>query len=139
MKLAVIFILMVFLGASRSGFSQIYGDSKIIVTVNDSGDIYSKAKESLVRNGFVVKDLLTRDTLFTYPRVYKGMNMALRALIKGNTVTITGYYSLKKMYDFGYAGESGNRKRIVFYEGALTWRLMTKVAREISPLLAYSE
>src|SRR6476620_9440458 len=116
-------------------FSQIYGDSKIIITVSDSSNIYSRVKESMIRNGFVVKDLLTRDTLFTYPRVYKGMNIALRALVKGNRVTVTGYYSLKKMYDFGYAGESGNRKRIIYYDGALTWRLMEKVSREISPML----
>lgn len=120
-------------------FSQIYGDSKIIITTTDSSNIYSRVKESMVRNGFVVKDLLTRDTLFTYPIVYKGMNMALRALIKGNQIIVTGYYSLKKMYDFGYAGESGNRKRIIYYDGALTWRLMEKVSREISPLLAFSE
>jgi len=120
-------------------FSQIYGDSKIIITVSDSSNIYSRVKESMIRNGFVVKDLLTRDTLFTYPRVYKGMNIALRALVKGNRVTVTGYYSLKKMYDFGYAGESGNRKRIIYYDGALTWRLMEKVSREISPMLAFSQ
>lgn len=120
-------------------FSQIYNDSKIIVTLPDSSNVYAKVKESLVRNGFQVKDLLTRDTLFTYPRVYKGMNVALRALITDNKVTITGYYSLKKMYDFGYAGESGNRKRIIYYPGALTWNLMLKVSREISSSLAFAE
>lgn len=120
-------------------FCQIYGDSKIIISVTDSSNTYAKVKESMVRNGFVVKDLLTRDTIFTYPRVYKGMNVALRALIKGNKVIVTGYYSLKKMYDFGYAGESGNRKRIVYYVGANTWEFMLKVSREVGPSLAFSE
>lgn len=120
-------------------FAQIKGDSKIIVTIPDSANAYARAKESLVRNGFVVKDLLTRDTIFTYPRIYKGMNVALRALINGNQVTLTGFYSLKKMYDFGYAGESGNRKRIIYYPGALTWNIMLKVSREISSNLSFSE
>lgn len=134
MKMLVLLLFLPFIS-----FSQIYNDSKIIVTLPDSSNVYSKVKESLVRNGFQVKDLLTRDTLFTYPRVYKGMNVALRALIADNKVTITGYYSLKKMYDFGYAGESGNRKRIIYYPGALTWNLMLKVSREISSSLAFAE
>lgn len=137
MKFALLlFFITIF---SFKSFSQIYGDSKIIITVPDSGNIYSRVKESFVRNGFMVKDLLTRDTLFTYPRVYKGMNVALRALINGNKITVTGYYSLKKMYDFGYAGVSGNRKKIIYYVGANTWELMLKVSREISPELAFSE
>lgn len=124
---------------SFKSFSQIYGDSKITVTLPDSGNVYAKAKESMVRNGFIVKDLQTRDTIFTYPRVWHGMNIALRGLIEGNKITIIGYYSMKKMYDFGYAGVSGSRKRIIYYAGANTWEFMLKVAREINSDLAFSE
>lgn len=132
----IIFLLLLFPICS---FSQIYGDSKITVTLPDSANVYAMAKESMVRNGFVVKDLQTRDTIFTYPRVWHGMNIALRGLIQGNKITITGYYSLKKMYDFGYAGVSGSRKKIIYYVGANTWELMLKVSREINSDLSFSE
>lgn len=134
MKLLVAVLLFPLLS-----FSQIKGDSKIIVTLPDAAGAYEKIKESLIRNDFVIKDLPTRDTIFTYARVYKGMHVALRALIKGNTATITGYYSLKKMDEFGYTGVSSRRKKIIYYVGAKNWNLMLKVSREISSDLAYSE
>jgi len=119
-------------------FSQIKGDSKIIITVQDSTNIHKLVKNSLVKNDFVVKDL-PGDTITTYVRKYKGMYVALRSVVSGSRVTMTGFYSLSQIGDFGYENPSKDRKRIIYYVGALTWNLMLKVSREINSNLAFAE
>lgn len=134
----IIYLLPVLL-LSITGFSQIKLDSKIIVTVGDSASIYQKVKTSLVKNDFIVKDLPQSDTILTYAKNHKGVFVALRAVIKENQVTMTGYYSLRKLDEFGYTGVSKDRKRIIYTPGSQSWNIMLKVSREISSNLAFSE
>lgn len=119
--------------------SQSYGDSKIIVTVSDSSDVFQKVKTSLVRNNFIVKDLPARDTLATYIREYNNMFTAALAVINGNTVTISGIYNLKKVDDFGYNRPDKYRKRIVYSKGMKTWQLLMKVANGIGGDISYAQ
>lgn len=125
--------------ASITCSAQSYGDSKIVVTVSDSTDLFQKVKTSLVRNNFVVKDLPARDTLATYIREYNNMFTAALAVIEGNTVTISGVYNLKKIDDFGYNRPDKYRKRIVYSKGMKTWQLLMKVSNGIGGEISYSK
>lgn len=136
MKLRLLLITLLIYSCA---FAQIKGDSRITATLADSTSIYEKARISLVRNDFIIKDLPARDTITTYSREYKGMHVALRGVIEGNQITFTGYYSLRQLDMFGYQGASKYRKRIIYYVGALTWNIMLKVARETGPNLSFSE
>jgi len=116
-------------------------DSKIIVTLEDSIDIYKKVKISLVNTDFIVKDNYNYDTLTTYSREFTTMsgNCVAIAVIKGKTVTITGYYSLKKIDWFGYTQSSNNFQQVIYFKGSKSWDLLLKVAEGIGGQIAFSK
>ena len=64
-------------------------DTKIIITLNDSIDIYKKVKIVLVDLDFIVKDNYNIDTLTTYSREFSNIpgKCRLTAIIEGKTVT----------------------------------------------------
>src|SRR5579871_6859237 len=79
--------------------SQNVGDTKIIVSVDDTTGLYEKIKIALVKNDFIVKEDGNKDTLQTYSREFTSLQGFLKATaeIKGNTITIYGFYGLKKV------------------------------------------
>ena len=120
-------------------FSQKVDDTKIMITTDDTSDIYNRVKYSLVNSDFIVKDNGNKDTLTTYAREYSGIYCIARAIIKGNTITLTGAYGLKKMDDWGYTQAPKNYKRIVYYKGSKSWKLLQKVADKINGKITYGK
>ncbi|MBK8788574.1 MAG: hypothetical protein IPN43_19295 [Chitinophagaceae bacterium] len=55
----------------------------------------------------------------------------LTAIIKGNTVTISGIYGLIQIDDFGYTRSAKENKRIIYYNGSKGWELFKTVAKKI--------
>lgn len=116
-------------------------DTKIIVTLNDSIDIYKKVKIALVDLDFIVKDNYNVDTLTTYSREFSNIPGACRltAIIKGNIVTLTGVYGLTKIDDFGYTRSAKENKRIIYYNGSKGWELLKTVAKKIGGQITFSK
>ncbi len=116
-------------------------DTKIIVTLNDSSDIYKKVKIALVDLDFIVKDNYNVDTLTTYSREFSNIpgQCRLTAIIKGNTVTISGIYGLIQIDDFGYTRSAKENKRIIYYKGSKGWELLKTVAERLGGQMTFSK
>jgi len=116
-------------------------DSKIIVTLNDSIDIYKKVKIALVDLDFIVKDNYNADTLTTYSREFSNIPGACRltAIIRGTTVTLTGIYGLTKIDDFGYTRSAKENQRIIYYKGSKGWELLKTVAERLGGQMTFSK
>lgn len=116
-------------------------DTKIIVTLNNSTDIYKKVKIALVDLDFIVKDNYNADTLTTYPREFSNLpgQCRLTAIIKGNTVTLSGIYGLTKIDDFGYTRSAKKYQNIIYYKGSKGWDLLITVAERIGGQLTYGK
>lgn len=116
-------------------------DTKIIVTLNDSIDIYKKVKIVLVDLDFIVKDNYNTDSLTTYSREFSNIpgQCRLTAIIKGNTVTLTGIYGLTKIDDFGYTRSAKETQRIIYYKGSKGWELLKTVAEKIGGQITFSK
>lgn len=119
--------------------SQKKEDSKIVITVKDTVDMYEKVRTAFVRSNFLVKDLNIADTIITYPTEFNGLYTTAFAIFNNNTVTLSGRYSLKKVDYFGYNSTSKDSKRIIYYKGSKTWRILMEVAKMIGGDIFYSE
>ncbi|HMK24729.1 MAG TPA: hypothetical protein VK483_01775 [Chitinophagaceae bacterium] len=134
----IIFTLFI-LFCSASLFSQKSDDSKIIITLNDSTGIYNKVKYSLVYYDFIVKDNGNRDTLTTYSIEYDGIYCVARAIIKGNSVTLTGVYGLKKIDGWGYTQSPKGYDQVIYYKGSNSWKLLMQVANRMNGQISYGK
>jgi len=134
----IIFVLSILFGVSPL-FGQKSDDSKIIITINDSTGIYNKVKYSLVYYDFIVKDNGNRDTLTTYSNEFDGIHCIVRAIIKDNTVTLTGVYGLKRINGWGYTQSPNDYNQIIYYKASESWRLLMKVANRIGGQITFSK
>lgn len=116
-------------------------DTKIIVTTNNSIDIYKKVKIALVDLDFIVKDNYNPDTLTTYPREFSNIpgQCRITAIIKGNAVIISGIYGLTKIDDFGYTRSAKDYQRIIYYKGSKGWDLLKTVAEKIDGQITFGK
>jgi hypothetical protein len=122
-------------------FSQKTGDNKIIITVHDSVDIYEKVRTALIKNDFILKEDLRKDTIITYPREFKtmaGYSIGI-AKVSLNTVTLSGFYGLKNVSYFNVTKGPRNYKPIIFYKGSHGWKLLMQVAKELDGQISYSK
>jgi len=137
MKLFVILVLLCPFWAN----AQKNEDTKIIITLNDSIDIYKKVKIALIDLDFIVKDNYNPDTLTTYSREFSNIPGACRlsAAIKENTVTLSGVYGLIQIDDFGYTRSAKENKKIIYYKGSKGWELLKTVAERIGRQMTFSK
>lgn len=120
-------------------FAQKTDPKKIIIALEDTINIYQKVKYALVNNDFIVKDNGNKDTITTYVREYSGLYCSAIAVIQSNTVTLQGWYGLKRMDDFGYTQAPKNYKPISSFGGkGKTWRLLMNVAKKLGNDISYS-
>lgn len=117
--------------------AQSPGDHQIVVQLPDTSRLREKVRIALVRKNFIVKDVGSRDTLSTYPRDMDMLSMVIFARFDDQGVTFTGYYTTKKMDDFGYTRIGKSYKRTNYYKGSKTWRMLQAVAGSIGGELSY--
>ena len=134
-------LLLLLLFSSFLSNAQKIEDSKIIVTVPDTIGIYKKVKVALVNADFIVKDNYNLDTLTTYSREFTSMSghCVAMAIIQGNTVTISGYYSLKRLDWFGFTQSSNSFQKVLYYKSSKSWDLLMKVAEGIEGKLSFAK
>lgn len=120
---------------------QEIGDKKISVTITDTTNIYNKVRGALGKNDYIIKEDGNKDTVSTHAAEIKNIAGYLRltAIIEGNSVTLSGVYSLTKMDDFGYTRNSKKYKPIVYYKNSKTWRQMAAVASALGGTFSYSK
>lgn len=133
------FILLVCLGTEA--YSQSKFDTKIVVSVPDSANLYERVRLALIKNDFIVKDDGNKDTLSTYPVQLKTMagSAVLWAVISGNNVELTGIYALNQLNYFGYSKPGRNSNRILYYRASKSWKILQKVAETIGGELTFKK
>lgn len=121
-------------------FGQSNGDKKVIITV-DYPNIYEKLKVALVKENFIVKEDRNMDTVSTYPREFKNIPgySVVRAVIKGNTIELSGFYGLTRKDDYGYTRSPKKYKPISYYKGSKGWKLLLQVADKLDGKTTYSK
>jgi hypothetical protein len=126
---------------SFNSMAQKKGDSKIIVTVTDTINVYEKVRLALVEADFVVKELNSRDSIVTYPRDLKTLTGVAIAYskIKGTRIELTGLYVSGKTNYFGSPKLGKDTKAISYYKGSKLWPLLVKVANRIGGEIEYMD
>jgi hypothetical protein len=134
-------LLFLFIFFPFIGFAQRDDDSKIIITLPDSIDLYKKVKIAMVNTDFIVKDNYNLDTLTTYSREFTDMpgHCIAIAILKNNTVTLFGFYSLKRIDWFGFTRSSNNFQKIIYFRGSKSWKLLMQIAKEIGSEITFSK
>lgn len=119
---------------------QTYLDKKIIVTVSDTSNLYEKAKFAMGKNDFIIKETGNKTFITTHPREFKkipGFAIA-HAEIKGDTVIISGHFSLMRNSNIGYTIAPKNYKPIVYYKNSHGWKLLMQVAEKLDGKISYA-
>lgn len=114
-------------------------DSKIIITVDNTENIYTRLKDIFIRTNFFVKDLSIRDSLITYPTIFNGVYIIGFAAINGNTVTLSGMYGLRKIDEWGYTNSPKNFDKIIYYKGNREWRILRDIAILLGGTITYEK
>lgn len=133
----IIFIQTILL--NQKCVAQKVDDSKIIVTVNDTNNLYVRLKDIFIRSNFFVKDLSIRDSLITYSTEFNGVYIVAFAVIDGNTITISGLFGLKKIDEWGYSNSPKDFKKIVYYKGNREWRRLNDIANILGGAIIYEK
>lgn len=130
-----------FLCLIMDGFAQEGGSKKIIITFSDSSNLYEKIKVAFEKNDFILKEEGRADTLTTHLREMKSMPgyCSLIAIIKGNTIVLSGFYGLKKINLVGITTMPKDFKPIIYFSGSKTWRLMMTVAQSLGTDISFSK
>lgn len=130
-----------FLCLIMDGFAQEGGSKKIIITFSDSSNLYEKIKVAFAKNDFILKEEGRADTLTTHLREMKSMPgyCSLIAIIKGNTIVLSGFYGLKKINLVGITTMPKDFKPIIYFSGSKTWRLMITVAQSLGSNISFSK
>ncbi|MDX1937846.1 MAG: hypothetical protein SFU21_12060 [Flavihumibacter sp.] len=138
MKVHLIILLSFF---SLKTLAQKTEDSQIIITLPDNTDLYRKTKIAMVNADFIVKENYNIDTLTTYSREFtniQGHCIAV-AVIKKNTVTISGFFSLKRIDWFGYTKSSVNFQKVIYFKGSKGWNLLMQIAEGIGGEISFAK
>lgn len=135
----IIFFIINFLSIAIYGISQEKGDSKIIVTISDTTNLYERVRQRLIKADFVIKETGNRDTILTYPRELRTLSgyAVFKAVLNNNQVTFSGTYTMKKQDYFGYEKLSKDTKQIVYYKGYKTWRFLHDIAESFEVIISY--
>ncbi len=112
-------------------------DTKIVIAVNNSENLYTRVKDILIRANFYVKDLSIRDSIITYPTEFNKVYVIGFATIKDNTVTLSGLYGLRKIDEWGYTNTPKNFEKIIYYKGNREWRILKDIALRLGGTITY--
>lgn len=136
-SICTVFVLLIF----HWSLAQTFEDSRVIVTLSDSTDLYKKVKIALVNNNFVVMDNYNIDTLTTYPRSMENVQgyIMLKAIIRGNMVEFSGAFGLTRIDGWGYTLTPKYYQRVIYYKGSRTWKLMRQMAEKLGGAISYSK
>jgi hypothetical protein len=138
----IVIALVIFISVmlpSQKCKAQKEGDIKIIVTVDNSDNLYTRLKDIFIRANWYVKDLSIRDSLITYPTEFNGVYIIGFAAINGNTVTLSGLYGLKKIDEWGYTNSPKNFNKINYYKGNREWRRLNDIANFLGGSITYEK
>lgn len=120
-----------------NSYSQKKWDTEIKVTLSDTVLIHEKINYVLTKWKFKIQNDYKKDTIITKARgIYNPSGYAIiQAVIVGNSVTLSGWY---KDLRYGLKEIENTRnvnlkyyKRISYFPGSSTWRLLNNVAEEL--------
>ncbi|MEO6135659.1 MAG: hypothetical protein ABIP35_10930 [Ginsengibacter sp.] len=134
-------LLFIFYSTPLFSLGQSKGDTKIIVSLNDTTGVYDKVKLTLIKNNFIVKEDKNKDTLSTYPSELQTLpgTAVVWAVINEHHIELSGIYSLKKLNYFGMTKPGKNSNQIMFYRGSKTWKVLERIAGMLGGQIAFSK
>jgi hypothetical protein len=134
-------LLCLFLICALYSSGQEYLDKKIIVTVSDTANLYQRVRIAFGKNDFQLKEDGDSTVVSTFARDLKKTPgyMIGRAVLSGNTVTISGRYGLLRIDDWGRTRETSSWKDLVYMKNSKIWPVLEKVASNLKGDIAYSQ
>lgn len=121
--------------------AQKKGDSKIIITVTDTTNIYNRIKIAYAKADFAVKDINIHDTLSTFPRELRTMSgyVVSNAIISGDKVVLNGFYTRRKISYYGIIKTGKDVTPVIYFKSGKLWPLLMKVANDIGGKIEYGD
>ena len=122
--------------------AQKIGDSKILVKVSDTSDLYHRVKLAIIKNGYIVQDDENKTILTSNVIVKKHLGYTrVKAQINGDTVIVKGFYALKNQNLFDIEIGPGKYNKMMYYnERNFGWYILYGIATDIdADNLSYSK
>ena len=139
MRLFPIIILCVI---STISFAQSSLDTRIIVTVSDSLNLYEKVRLAFVNEDFIVKDDRKLDSLTTYPmNISSTTFIRAYAAISSRQVIFWGYLGDSEVNFLGYTVNPSKEdyKKIFYYKSDKYWKKLRAIASRIEGTISYGK
>lgn len=135
----LLIILLAIVLTSTNSFAQNSGDSKIIITVTDTSNLYKRVKFAMIRNQFIVKDLET-DTLQSYPLEYlTNVYLIMTSVIKRDKVELSAVMGPRKRNLFGELSVFSGMEKVVYFKGSESWDILKLIAEKIGGAITYEK
>lgn len=133
-----LWIIFIFFSFGKSQ-AQKFEDNRILVTVNDTTKLYERTRQAIVNSNFIIRPDSKRDTLVTsVERVDRTTHyMVAKAIIKGNSVEISGAYGLKYEDFWGFPTWPQGYKRIIYFLDSQAWKILRQIAIKLDGEMTY--
>lgn len=114
-------------------------DNRIVVTLNDTVNIHHRVRQAVVFTDFIVREDSKVDSLITYAeRIFSSSIFVIaKAVIKDNTVEISGAYGLGYEDFWGFPGHPKGYKEIIYYKESESWKVIRKIALKLDGKLSF--
>ena len=132
---------LTFVFFSFEAVCQKSGDRRIIVSLPNDSTILQKVKIAFAKHDFGIREDGRKDTITTLLREFRTMPgfCILSAVVKNDTVILSGRYGTKRINVLGYTTAPNEYKPISYAGGSQSWRLLMSVAKEIGGSLSFSK
>ena len=140
MKIALLTIICACL--LLKSYSQKSLDTRVVVTVSDTTNLYEKTRLAFVNSGFMVVDNRRQDTLTMYPYNIKSTGyITAFASINNNQVVIWGFLgnANNNLLGITVAPTKNQYQKIYYYKGDKYWKKLVSVANLIGGTISYGK
>lgn len=131
----VIFVMTIFVKLE----AQKVDDNRIVVTLDDTTDIYQKVRQAVVFTDFIIREDSKPDSLITFAeRIFSSTIFVIaKAVIIGNRVEIFGAYGLGYQDFWGFPDWPRGYSEIIYYKESESWKIIRKIALKLDGKLSF--
>ena len=119
--------------------AQKVDDNRIVVTLDDTTNIHKRVRQAIVFTDFIVREDSKPDSLITYAeRIFNSTIFVIaKAVIKGNTVEISGAYGLGYQDFWGFPGWPRSYNEVIYYKESESWKIIRRIALKLDGKLSF--
>lgn len=134
-----VYLIIFFLGLLVTSKAQKVDDNRILVTLDDTTNIYKRVRQAIVFTDFIIREDSKSDSLITYAeRVFSSTIFVIaKVVIRGNIVEIFGAYGLGYEDFWGFPGQPRGYNEINYYKESESWKIIRRIALKLDGKLSF--